>query len=221
MCLCHVLLSLSLVLGAAGESPRRPGSEQPRGDFGNRGGTPVLMAALQMPVTSMMPDFSLTLSQQALSVARGSSGAVTVQASDSNGFNSQIALACSGMPAGTSCAFAPSMLNPGGMATVTVMVSKTAAPYRMNTGGMMGSLALSGMGLVGLVWPMRRAKLRRPRGLGWRLSGLALLLGLLLSAAGCGYSSPMNAMGTGTTNIMIMGTSGMLQHSAPLSLTVM
>jgi len=221
MCLCHVLLSLSLVLGAAAQSPHRAGSEQPRGDFGNRGGTSVLMAALQMPVTSMMPDFSLTLSQQALSVARGSSGAVTVQASDSNGFNSQIALACSGMPAGTSCAFAPSMLNPGGMATVTVMVSKTAAPYRMNTGGMMGSLALSGMGLVGLVWPMRRAKLPRPRGLDWRLSGLALLLGLLLSAAGCGYSSPMNAMGTGTTNIMIMGTSGMLQHSAPLSLTVM
>lgn len=221
MCLCHVLLSLSLVLGAAAQSPRRLGSEQPRGDFGNRGGTPVLMAALQMPVTSMMPDFSLTLSQQALSVARGSSGAVTVQASDSNGFNSQIALACSGMPVGTSCAFAPSMLNPGGMATVTVMVSKTAAPYRRNTGGLMGSLALSGMGLVGLVWPMRRAKLPRPRGLGRRLSGLALLLGLLLSAAGCGYSSPMNAMGMGTTNIMVMGTSGMLQHSAPLSLTVM
>ena len=217
LCLCHVLLSLCLVLAAAAELPGALSSGQPRGWIAS---PPVLLAALQMPVSSMTPDFSLTLSQQALSVARGLSGTVTVQASDSNGFNSQIALSCSGMPAGTSCVFAPSMLNPGGMATLTVMVSKTAAPYRMNARGMMGPLALSGMGLLGFVWPMRRAKFPRPTGVGWRLSGLALLVGLLLSAAGCGYSSPMN-MGMGTKNIMIMGTSGMLQHSTPLSLTVM
>ena len=216
LCLCLVLLSLSLVLGAAAELPGAWGGEQPR----SPNAAPVLMAALQMPVSSMTPDFSLTLSQQALSVARGLSGTVTVQAGDSNGFNSQIALSCSGMPAGTSCAFAPSMLNPGGTATLTVSVSKNASPYRMNSGGLMGSLVLSGMGLVGLLAPVRRTKHSRWAGVGWRLSGLVLLLGLLLTAAGCGYSSPMN-MGTGTKNIMVMGTSGMLQHSAPLSLTVM
>lgn len=219
-CLCHVLLSLSLVLGAAAELPGALRGGQPRGDVANQSATPVLMAALQMPVSSMTPDFSLTLSQQALSVGRGLSGTVAVQAGDSNGFNSQIALSCAGMPAGTSCAFAPSMLNPGGMATLTISVSKTASPYRMNSAGLMGSLVLSGMGLVGLLVPVRRTKFSRKAGLGWRLSGLALLLGLLLSVAGCGYSSPMN-MGIGTKNIMVMGTSGMLQHSAPLSLTVM
>lgn len=218
LCLCHVLLSLSLALGAAALPGAQHGTLN--GDIVSRNAAPVLLAALQMPVSSMTPDFSLTLSQQALSVARGLSGAVTVQTSDSSGFNSQIALSCSGMPAGTSCTFAPSMLNPGGMATLTISVSKTASPYRMNSGGRMGSWVLSGLGLIGLVWPMSRAKFSRPTGVGWRMSGLALLLGLLLSVAGCGYSSPMN-MGMGTKNIMVTGTSGMLQHSAPLSLTVM
>jgi|HubBroStandDraft_3_1064219.scaffolds.fasta_scaffold14390_1 hypothetical protein len=49
---------------------------------------------------------------------------------------------------------------------------------------------------------------------------LSMLLALLLTANGCGYSAPPNGTQPGTTTLMITGTSGALSHSTSVTLTV-
>jgi hypothetical protein len=175
-----------------------------------------------MPVST--PDFTLTLSAQAVSVPRGQSSTVGVQASDSNGFNGTINLSCSGLPAGVTCAFNPASLDPSGMSTLTVTAATMVNPYGTPMGmGMMGSL-LAGFGLVGmLVPPRRKSAVNSTRSL-WlgRLSGMVLLVGLMATAMGCGYTSKSSTPTTvGTKNVMVTGASGTLVHSVPFSLTVM
>jgi hypothetical protein len=48
-----------------------------------------------------------------------------------------------------------------------------------------------------------------------------LVAGFLLAAGGCGYNANSAANGTqrGTTTVMITGTSGILTHSATVTLT--
>jgi hypothetical protein len=176
---------------------------------------------MQMPVTSLTSDFTLTLSMQAISVPRGGTGSLSVKSEDMNGFSSQVNLTCSGMPSGTTCVFDPPSLDPSGTATLTVKAANSVAPYGMPMG--MAGMALSGLGLVGLVFHRRNAGDDRGMGgqLWWRMSGIALLLGLTGAAMGCGYSSMGKQTAVGTKNVMVVGTSGTLNHSVPLSLTVM
>jgi hypothetical protein len=199
----------------------RASAERPAVIESYGGAAPVLTVALQVPVTSLTADFTLTLSQQSVSVARGGTSTLSVKSEDMNGFSSQINLACSGMPSGTSCVFDPPNLDPSGTATLTVKAANTVPPYG-NPMGMMG-MALSGLGLVGMVFHRRREENHRGTGgrLWWRMSGIALLLGLTAAAMGCGYSSMGSQTAVGTKNVMVVGTSGTLNHSVPLSLTVM
>ena len=51
--------------------------------------------------------------------------------------------------------------------------------------------------------------------------GLVLLLGMLLTAGGCGnYSAASNGTPRATTTVMITGTSGSISHSTSVTLTV-
>jgi len=212
--LCASLCALlSLGMRASAE---RPAVIQSYG-----GAAPVLTVAMQVPVTSLTADFTLTLSQQALSVARGGTASLSVKSDDMNGFSSQINLACSGMPSGTTCAFTPANLDPSGTATLTVKAASNVAPYGMPMG--MAGVALSGFGLVGLALQRRREGNTQARSsaMRWRMSWVALLVGLTVSAVGCGYSSMGSQTAVGTKNVMVVGTSGMLNHSVPFSLTVM
>jgi hypothetical protein len=230
VCILQAVISLGLVQGAQAEQPNCELSRRPHcPQAGPRDAAPpearVLMAALQIPVAALTPDFTLTLSQQALSVTRGQSGSVTVQANDQNGFDSSITLSCVGMPAGTTCTFTPATIDPSGMATLKITASQTVSPYRsVNGSGMMGAMALGGIGLLGIVapgWRSRRLPEARPNSWVWRLSWAILLLGLLIGAAGCGYNSKSMPTAVGTKDIQVMGVSGMLSHTVPLSLTVL
>lgn len=214
--LCAGLLLAVLGLGM------RASAERPVVASSYGGAVPVLTVAMQMPVTSMVPDFTLTLSQQALSVARGGSSTLGVKSEDANGFNGQINLTCSGMPSGTSCAFSPVALDPSGNATLTVTATTNVSPYRTPAGMGLAGMVLSGLGLVGVVLQIRRESIKQPRqsAMLWRMSWIALLLGLVVSAMGCGYSSKSMSTAVGTKNVMVVGTSGTLSHSAPFSLTV-
>ena len=206
-----------LILTGLGTRARaqHPVSAPPHG-----GAAPVLTAALQMPMT---PDFTLTLSQQAMTVTRGQTATLTVQSSDLNGFDSPINLSCSGMPTGTTCAFAPATLDPSASATLTVTAATMVSPYSSPTGmGMMGA-AIGGLGLMGFVFSGRLQTQGNARrgAVCWRASSIALLLGLAVFGVACGYSSKNTPTAVGTKSVMVMGTSGTLSHTAPFSLTVM
>ncbi|MDQ1639117.1 MAG: hypothetical protein QOF62_2456 [Pyrinomonadaceae bacterium] len=72
-------------------------------------------------------DFSLTASSSTLNVAQGSSVNTTIATSTTGSFNSSIALAASGLPAGTTAGFNPSSIAaPGsGSSTLTINVGST------------------------------------------------------------------------------------------------
>jgi kumamolisin len=90
------------------------------------------------------PAFALSGSPAAVSIAAGSNGASTITTAVFGGFNSALALAASGVPAGVTVGFSPaSIAAPGGGAsTVTFAVSSTAAPgtYSITITGTDGNL---------------------------------------------------------------------------------
>jgi len=83
------------------------------------------------PIMLHVVDFSLTApSPNAMSVATGgTSGASTFLVMASGSFAGTVALACSGLPAGTACVFSPSnSVNPTSSLPVTVTLTVTALP---------------------------------------------------------------------------------------------
>ncbi|HEX3528659.1 MAG TPA: hypothetical protein VH988_16475 [Thermoanaerobaculia bacterium] len=75
------------------------------------------------------PDFTLTVSPAALSVAQGGTGTSTATTAVSGGFNAAIALTASGQPTGVTVGFSPSSIAaPGsGSSTITFTVASTTA----------------------------------------------------------------------------------------------
>ncbi|MCU1249811.1 MAG: hypothetical protein JWQ49_2840 [Edaphobacter sp.] len=94
--------------------------------------------------TTQTPAFTLSGSPAAVSVTTGSNGASTITTTVSGGFNSTVALAASGVPAGVTVGFSPaSIAAPGsGTSTVTFAVSSTTAPgtYSITITGTDGNL---------------------------------------------------------------------------------
>jgi len=85
--------------------------------------------------------------------------------------------------------------------------------------GMMGWLPFSGLGLAGMLFNGRKQKLTA-KGRKWILGvGAALLLSLSLFALGCGYNSGQQVK-TGNVTMMVIGTSGAIVHSVPVTLNV-
>jgi uncharacterized protein (TIGR03118 family) len=177
--------------------------------------------ATLVPAAAAGTDFSLSLSATSAMVTRGGSTSVTISAAGSGGFNSPISLSCTGLPAGVTCAFNPTSITPGGTAATSSMSIAVGSSYVPPSGYMtLGSFA--GMGLLGLVYGARK---RGQQGMGrrtgiWALGSAVLVLGLLLAAIGCGSSSGNHNPTPGVQSVMVVGTSGSISHSTPLSLTI-
>jgi subtilase family serine protease len=71
------------------------------------------------PGFGITPDFSIGGTPVTVA-APGFSGTSTITVSATNGFSGTVTLSCSGLPAGVSCAFAPSSLPSSGTSTLTV-----------------------------------------------------------------------------------------------------
>jgi hypothetical protein len=94
------------------------------------GGGKTHTAAVSFTVTTTAaPDFSLAVSPAAVSAATGGSVNATATTTVSGGFNSAVALAVSGLPAGASGSFSPaSIAAPGaGSSTLTIATGTAAA----------------------------------------------------------------------------------------------
>ena len=173
-----------------------------------------LFATLVPAQTVTTGDFSLALSAQSTTIARGGSANISVDASSVAGFNSAISLSCSA-PAGVTCSFSPATITPGGsgaMSTMTITVASTYSP--------MAVMALLPFGLVGLVlagdtrrrfWTSGK---RRPLALG------AILLTALIAVGCSGGNSNRQMSASSAATVMVTGTSGTVMHSVPVTVNV-
>jgi uncharacterized protein (TIGR03118 family) len=163
-----------------------------------------------VPTPAAGPDFALQLSATSATVMRGGSTSINIASTASGGFSSSVSLSCTGLPTGVTCAFSPTSITPGGAGaqlTIAVGSSYVPRPYLM-----FGSFL--GLGLLGMV-VSRRGKKGQVLG----AASVVVLLALLLAAVGCGSSSSGRTTPPGTT-IMVVGTSGGVSHSDPLTLTI-
>ena len=138
-------------------------------------------------------DYSLTMSNSSLSVAKGASGTLTITVTSKNGFKQAVALACTGLPSSATCNFNPPSVNPAGSAattTLTVQAAGTSGSEIPTRGSFPGSgnmgLYLWAIGLAGVFALSRKraafvdSKLRRV------LVASAMIAGLLVTASCAG-----------------------------------
>lgn len=171
--------------------------------------------------------FSLSVSPSSLVVSAGGSGSVTVSAAAIGGFGAPISLSCSGLPAQMSCTFSPATITPGSSSSSAMTVS-VASTYTASAMGMITGTSLF-VGLLGFVafgeGSLLSGMARRWK---WMLGLLVMSLALLLSIACSGVAGSSGTSATngnnGTTGnnvtMMVIGTSGAISQSVPVTLTV-
>jgi len=150
--------------------------------------------------------FALAASAATLNVAAGQSASTTLTITPAGGFNGAVTFACSGLPTGAACSFAPASVTPAGAAaTTTLTISTNGGPVAL------WLREYPAAALAVFMLPL----------LGWRgrWSG-ALALAFALTAVlvvGCGGGSdngaanpPPPAGGTpaGTSTVTVTATSG-------------
>jgi hypothetical protein len=176
-------------------------------------------------------DFGLAVAPPTVTVAAGNSANLTVTVNPLFGYNAQVTLACSGLPAAATCTASPSTLTPSGVSSVTsTLTISTTRRTSVPPGGqrrprgpglplrpevwLMSALALFGL------WSLVARKNR----LRWATVALALTMLLLMGLAACGgggtgYVDPTGTP-AGTYKVSVNGSSGAVTHSATVTLTV-
>lgn len=165
-------------------------------------------------------DFALSVSPSNLTESRGGSATITVTASSLGNFSGDVALSCSGQPAGVTCAFSPQTITPGsGSASSSLTISVSQQGYQMGMLRMApwSGLFVAGITLLPLAAGQSKSKLLRQRGM---VIMLVVVASLLLIGSGCGSSSSNHTPTGSTRQITITGSSGAIAHSAQVSLTV-
>jgi len=165
---------------------------------------------------NLIPDFTLTLTPQSMTVLAGGSGSASISINGLNAFNGAVSFSCSGLPTGATCTFAPASFTGSGSSTVTIAASATTA---MN--GSRPNFRCFPVAVLAATFGFIRI---RRRGI-WLLVCLAYALPLcVLNGCGGGGSGSGQSTTSGPTSstytVNITGTSGSLSHSAPLSLTL-
>ncbi len=187
--------------------------------------------ALAVTITAAAPpDYSLTVSSSALTVAPGSSGKLTITVTPKNGFKQVLGLACSGVPAGWSCSFNPQTVNPtSGPAPAIVTVQAT--PYTATgtllppqSGLRIAPLYIMAMAFAGVLGLLEAGmKTRRASG-GTQFAtvlGAATAFAILLSTASCaGYTAPKATQPTSYVVTVTASGANAPTHTQQFTLTV-
>jgi hypothetical protein len=139
----------------------------------------VTITAAQVPPPTPAADYGLSLSSGALTITQGTPGSLTVSVAPENGFSASLSFACSGLPSGWGCSFAPSTLSGSAPESTKLTISAT------NSGQLM--VAPSGL-ILALVSPIPLFFLGFSKGRSRRAEWILLLIFLFAALAGCGTS---------------------------------
>ena len=172
-------------------------------------------SAVASATYTIPPDFSIAISPTSMTVSAGSTGSTDINVTAWGGINSAISFACSGLPTGATCTFSPATVSPTSNSAVTTVLSvavpvSSAALYRS------GNNLITVASLVGMLCCIRRRKLLR-----------LILFTLLVGCAGfeiisgCGGGpAPSGGPPPASYSVTVTATSGSLQHTAALTMTV-
>lgn len=161
--------------------------------------------------------FAFSALPGSLTVNSGGSGTSTLTVTPQNGFNATVSFACSGLPSGASCAFSPATVTPGNSAVTSTLTIKTASQTSaLQPGLRTGWPAMLALGTLFFGWGRRRRTMR------WLVVLAAFAsLGMVTACGGGGGSSGGGGSTTPfTTNVTVTASSGSIQQSAMISLTV-
>ncbi|MFB3916824.1 MAG: hypothetical protein ACE14M_08845 [Terriglobales bacterium] len=171
------------------------------------------------------PTFQVSASPSTATASTTQPAQLLVTITPQNGFSSDVSLSCSGLPTGASCSWSPGTVRPAGgaaTASVTINVSSTSAAIRSHHDlGPWFALAAPFVGIVfGSV--IHGGGFRNASRGFWLILGLVLAISIL--SVGCGSSSAVrsasSASGGTAYTVTLTGTSGSLQQSTPVVITI-
>jgi Chitobiase/beta-hexosaminidase C-terminal domain/Legume lectin domain len=167
-----------------------------------------------------IPNFTLGASPASLTVESGDKGTVTLSVTPANGFNSPVSFACSGLPAGATCSFAPATVTPAGAAATTQLTISASAQSSALHPGSRPLLPLTTLAVTVCFFGWRRRRWWH----NWLIlavgcAGLGLLFGCGGSNGG-GTTSPSSTPMATTSTVTVTATSGTLQGTATITLTL-
>jgi hypothetical protein len=198
------------------------------------GFAPSTVATATSSISPAPPDSQLSVNPTTLTIMAGQIGKAMFTLTPENGFNSQVNLACSGLPAESACIFTSPALMPNGSAISTMLTITTTAPsstIRVPSVPHRPLLLALFVSLVtaALVYAMRQ---NRPAS-GLKIAGLLVLLAVAAVLPSCGGGTSAGNSGgggggnpgtpAGTTTITVSAASsgaGGINHGAPLTVIV-
>jgi len=174
-------------------------------------------------------DFSLASPAPSASVKAGVTATYNLTVSALGGtFANAVTLSCSGAPLTSTCSVSPGSVTPGSNSAGAVLTINTTAssadllpfsPAR-NRPVFAVWMQLQGLGIAGIVLAGSKRRTRKRL----VLVVLAMLVGAMLFMSACAGGTGISHQGGGTQpgtyKITVSGTSGTLQHSVPVTLTV-
>lgn len=168
------------------------------------------------------PDFAVSATQKSVTVSKGGSGSVDLSLTPRASFGGNVTMSCAGLPAGMSCNFSPATValsNSPAPVTVTINAGTQTASLKGTNTNLLYATSLPAFGtvLVGVGGFVRRNR---------KLMLVVLALCMIFLIAGCGggsmskSSTPSSTLASGGSTVTIVATSGSLQHSTTINVTL-
>ena len=169
-----------------------------------------------------LPGFLLTMSPPSQSIHAGTSATYTATITPENGFSGNVSFSCEGLPPHSQCTFTPSTVATAGSAVTTTLAITTTAPT-------LAKSRLSRWPAFAIVFPMICLFPGRRRPTSRSACLLPLFMAALSLLASCGGGggtttaprTPVGGTPAGSYSVMVKATSGTLQSSTGVSITVM